>query len=273
MPYYGRHDEDLARFATSVTASSEDAEYPAENLISENAARPAKLTTTSGDWVLGFASAVTPVAAVMAYQYLDEGLEVRLQGNATDSWGAPSFNQAFTIPAKRLDGPSYQRWTVNPVLVLVDPAAFAFWRLVIVGTNSQVVAVGRLLLLSAWREIDLFEDPDIPEADDPTYIEDRTVLGVENFYVLGGPRRSVSAVVIGTDLSAGTAPIQEAADFRALHESSEGRAHPFVLLPFGANDAWLARFESASGRRVHHLGGHQKWDFAVREVSRGLPWP
>jgi hypothetical protein len=79
--------------------------------------------------------------------------------------------------------------------------------------------------------------------------------------------------LLGSDLSAGTSPVQSAADFRALYESAEGRAHPFPFVPFELNDAWPVRFETPNAPRAHHSGGYQAWRFSVREVSRGLPWP
>lgn len=279
--YYARPDDDLALEADTVTASAEDSEYPADNLISENAAKTAKLSTTSGSWVLAFAAKVAPEAVVLANQYLDAGLSVAIQGNDTDSWGSPAFSQAITIPAKRRDGPASQRWTVNPWALLGDlddPTGYLFWRLVIIGTNSQNVAVGRLLLLSSLRAVDLFYDSEMGESDRPQddagQIVQPTELGVETIYTIGGPRRGMTTVMLASDSSAGTAPVQDAADFRALHESADGREHPFIFIPFpDENDAWLVRFDSPAGERTHKQGGYQRWPFDVREVSRGLPWP
>ena len=276
MAQYARPSDDLAQDAASVTASAEDTSYPAENLVSENPAKPAKLTTTTGSWVLEFGAAIAPVAAVLVYQYLDAGLEVRIQANTSDSWGAPPFNQAFTIPAKRLDGPSNQRWTVNPILELTGAPSYAFWRLVVVGTNSQAVVVGRLLLLSAWRDVSIFfGGSDIEEGDAPEgQIEVRTELGVENIVSIGGPRRSLSGVLMGSDLYPAAMNLDDAALFRALHESADGRLKPFAFRPFDEeNDCWLVRFESANRARMHKAGDYSVWPCAVREVSRGLPWP
>lgn len=268
--YYARPDDDLCAASPTVTASAADTDYPAANLISENAGKPAKLTTTTGNWVLDFGAAVVPVMAILVYQYIDAGLEVRIQGNAADSWGSPSYNQQITIPAKRKDGPSTQRWTNNAVLTIAGSPSYRYWRLVVVGTNSQVIAVGRLLLLSAIRATAFLLDSGINQSDDAGEIAQITELGVETFYVLGGPRRSVSGVCMATDTSA--SGIIAADDFRALHEACQGRSSPFVLIPFSA-EPWLVRFESGSRTRSHRDGGLQDWPFAVREVSRGLPWP
>jgi hypothetical protein len=279
MGYLVRSDQDLAQQAIAVTASAEDAEYPAEKLITENPADTAKLTTNTGWWVTQYAAKVAPVAAAVIYHYLDAGLNVRLQGNDTDSWGAPAFDQAFTIPAKRKDGPSYQRWTTSPWILLDaldDEDGYLFWRLVIVGTNSQVVAVGRLVLAASLLHVTLFHDGGISESDrpenDPSRIVHPTELGVETRYTIGGPRRGLSFTLIGTDLSAGTPPTQEAADFRALAEACDGE-HPFLLAPFETNDMWCVMPENVSWPRSHEPGGYQVWSLSVREESRGLPWP
>lgn len=279
MAYYARFDDDYAKDAIGVTASAEVSAYGAVQLISENPARPAKLSTTTGNFVLQFDGAIAPAYAMLAYHYLDAGLSgVKIQANDSNSWGAPAFQAQFTIPAKRLDGPSYQRWTTNAIVALegLDYEGYEWWRLVFENANSQAIVIGRLLLLTDLRQVDLLHVDGSPfDEDDETFeITHQTDLQVETITPMGGPRRSFSGFVVGTDLSAGTAPVQSAADFRALHETSEGRTHPFVWVagPTIA-DPWLVRFESAQGQRSHRQGGYQVWPFAVREVSRGLPWP
>lgn len=272
MAKYARPDHDLLQSATSITGSADDPDYPAAKIRSEDPADPAKLTTVTGNWVAQWSGAVAPVAAILAYQYIDAGLEVRIQGNASNSWGSPSYNQTITIPAKRRDGPANQRWTRNAILLITGSPSYAFWRLVVVGTNSQVVVVGRWLLLSALPAVDCFVDDGMEEGDDKGEIVQPTELGVETVVTVQGPRRSVAAMCISTDLSAGTAPVQAADDFRALDESAEGRVHPFVFVPFDA-EPWIVRFDSGNRQRTHRVGGYQVWPFSVREVSRGLPWP
>lgn len=277
MAYYSAPHEDLARTAIAIAGSAEDPTYPAANLISEDPAKQAKLTSGTGSYVLTFSAKVAPVAVFLLYHYLDAGLNVEIQGNDTDVWTSPAFSMAITIPPKRLDGPTYQKWTFSPwklLGTLPDPTGYLYWRLAIHGTNSQNVAIGRLFLASAIHRVTLFYNPNIPEGEEQTYIEQPTELGVETVVVIGGPRRSLSAVVIGTDDDAGSLPIQEAQDFRDLYQSTEIRAHPFPFVPFeGFNDAWPVRFEDNTSPRTHEQGGYQIWSFSVREVSRGLPWP
>lgn len=280
MARYATLQDDLCQTdAHTVTASAEDTAYPAANLTTENPAQPAKLTTTSGNWVLDFASAPgDAIAAALIYQYLDGGIEVRIQANDSDSWDSPAFDQTITIPGKRRDGPDFQRWTTSPFVLFDEPQNYRFWRLAIVGTNNQAVCVGRLMLLAALPAVDRFYDGDIGETlrpdDDPGQIVQPTELGVDNIITIGGPRRGLSVTLIASDYEAGSAPVQEASDFRTLCETVDGREHPFLLIPDESrNDAWLVRPESGSWPRAHRVGGYQVWTIPVREVSRGLPWP
>ena len=280
MAYIGRHDWDLAQQAVAITGSSEASGYGAANIILENAARPWKSTTTTGSVVLQFDSPIAPAYASLFYQYLDAGLsDVLIQANDSDSWGAPAYELAFTIPTKRLDGPSYQRWTRNPTLPLagLDPGGYEWWRLHIGTANSQQVIVGRLALLSQMLRVTLFhvDGSAFDASDETTQIANVTDLDVEaGIYMLGGPRRRLAAYLVGTDLDAGTEPIQEASDFQDFHEVSQGREHPLIFVPFeNFADTWLVRPEALNMPRAHRQDGSQIFPFAVREVSRGLPWP
>lgn len=272
--YYARPDEDLAQRAIAVSSADADPAFPATNLLIEDASKQAKLLTTSGGWVFQFDEAIAPAAVALIYHYLDPGLEVRIQGHTSDTWTSPSYDEVLTIPSKRRDGPSYQRWTRNVLhrLELDDEEAYAFWRLQVVGTNSQVVALSRVLFPSALHPIDLFLESEMPESDGPGDIVHTTALGVDHVIVMEGPRRQITPTLIATDLSAGTAPIQEAEDFRELHESAEGRAHPFLFVhPSG--EPWLVRPEGSRRERSHHKGGYQIWQGVLMEVSRAVPWP
>lgn len=277
--YYVRDDEDVAQSATTVVASAAAPGYPAEHLVHPNPAQPAKLTTTTGSWVLQFLAKKAPVGAALIYQYLDEGLSgVTIQGNDTDSWGSPAFEAEFEIPPKRRDGPSYQRWTRNALVLfdeLPDPAGYLYWRLVIEGTNSQPITIGRLWLLQDLHHVDLMHaNGDIPEGDEtPSKIVDFTELQVRLVTVIGGPQRSFVGTLIATDLDAGTAPIVEASEFRALAESTNGTEALVLVIPqFVDNEPWCGYFESEPSK-LHAQGGYQIWTIPFREASRGVPWP
>ena len=54
---YGRPTDNIAATATAIVGSAPDAAYPAANLVDLNPAKPAKLTTATGNWVFDFGSA------------------------------------------------------------------------------------------------------------------------------------------------------------------------------------------------------------------------
>jgi hypothetical protein len=266
--WYALPSDDLAASAVSVTASAEDPGYPADLLVDPNPAHPAKLTTTSGDWVLEFPTAIAPVAAVLVYPQLDAGLAVSLQGHTSASWIAPAFSQAFTIPGPHEDGAA-----ISPILDVTGTPLYAFWRLVVTGTNSVPVAVGRLMLLSALRT---FEDGTsarwgLVEHEDFGIVEMGTELGVETIYELGNKRRRLEGDLLLRQLGA--------TQFQTLWRSTKGRSEPWLLIPFDdSNDAYLVRWtERAQPRQLQvpdlTQGYVQLLQLRVTEVSRGLPWP
>ena len=80
--------------------------------------------------------------------------------------------------------------------------------------------------------------------------------------------RRLAAYLVGSDLSAGTAPVQAASDFQNLHEVSQGREHPILFLPFeDFADSWLVRPEAINMPRSHRQDGSQVFPLAVREVA------
>ncbi len=273
--------DDRFKDASAITASAEDSEYPVENIITENAANPAKLTTTTGWFVWAFDEKTTGDVLDIIYHYLDEGLTgVKIQANDSDSWATPAFEQTIEIPAKRHDGPSYQPWTHNVRVELEgleDPDGYLFWRLVFEDANSQEIVIGRVMLQTA-RAIDVFHaGGEMAETDLPTNILNPTELDVLTLEAIGGPRRELTLAFIGTDLQAGTAPVQDAGELRHLEQSCNEGEHPFTLAIFDdtsltTRQPLLVHFVEPV-RRVHAQGGYQVWTFTVREVSRGLPFP
>lgn len=266
MPaFHGRPSDDLAQGASAVTATTEDADYPAENLIDTNIAKPAKLTGTSGNWVVDLGSARTVAAASIVNHTIDAGLEVRLQGNSADSWGAPAFNEAFAIPTHHEDGHA-----PNPILLV--GATYRYWRLIVVGTNSQNVAVGRLLLLGAWREFGTSVQFSAMEDEEHLEHVDETELGVELVYDHQMKRRSLSG-----EMPANALEVEEIA---SLRRDAHSRVYGWALQPFeGVNDLWFVRFsddrrsQTIIAPDADHGGYHRRVRFQVREVSPGVPFP
>lgn len=250
--------------ALTVVGSAEDAAYPAENLTDENPAKPAKLTTTSGNFVIDFAGTVTAKGAALLYHNIDAGVTVTLQANSSDSWGSPPFSETFTIPALLEDG-----WTVSPWIEF-DAVTYRFWRLLFSGTNTYPISVGRLCIVTEFREAWAAAANDVrwgvQEDEDHGLIELPTELGVETIYPLGGKRRRFSGELALQDATT--------AEFIGLVRRAGGRELSWLLIPDAAvNDTWVVRFDESRWSRTRETINHNIFPFHVRELSRGLPWP
>jgi hypothetical protein len=276
-------DDDYAPGAISVTASAPDTAYPPENTVLDNPANPGKLTTPTGWFLYEYANKIQPVGASLVYQYLLAGLNVRLQASTSSSFASPALDFAFTIPPKRRDGPSFQRWTVNPWIRLTaaatwgDPAGYKFWRVLIVGTNDQNVIIGKIMLFSALHQVqmvaeggDLAREKDYEEL---SVIRDRTEVGVKKRQPVGGPMRQLSFTLAPTNYSAGTLPIEPSSTLRELLQDAESDVHPWGIIPWEDNDFLLVDVEDFTWERGHKVGGYEIWQLSVREVSRGVPFP
>ncbi len=85
-----------ASLTTTITGSSEAANSPATNLSKPGRPFMPWRTGAGGDQsaVINFGSAILIQAVWLVRTNFTT---VRIQGNPTDSWGAPAFNQEFTI--------------------------------------------------------------------------------------------------------------------------------------------------------------------------------
>jgi hypothetical protein len=255
-------DDTCLRITPLVTASPEDPGYPAVNLVLENPAHPAKLTATTGEFVVQFAEPTQVAAAVILYHNIEQGNSITLQGNDSDSWGAPAVQRSFSLLGKREDN-----WTVSPWIELPEPATYQFWRLVIEGSaNVNPISIGRLMLLTRLRVMKTDVRWGEEEAEEHDIIELPTEAGVETIYSLGGKRRMFNGEI--------TLSNPESTEFVALARQAHGRIYSWLLIPEASiNDAWIVRFVENRWSRVRETVDVNNFPFQVKELSRGLPWP
>lgn len=259
---YALPSDDLAATAVTVTASAEDVEYPALNLIAPTntghlnlPSRPAKLTTYSGYWELTFASPITAQMIALIYHNFDAGLNVTLIPGA----GTPI---ALTIPSRWENG-----WWPSPWQTFT-PTAATTWRISINAGNSVLPQIGRVILLGSGGLRQLAKDVrwGVEEIEEQGQIEQATEAGVETLYELFGPRRSF----VGEFGLENT----EASILLTLYRSARNRILPWLLIPDSAvNDAWFVRFSEPRWARTRETYGFNTFPFRVTELSRGLPWP
>lgn len=261
---YSHFSDNVAPEATITVQSGTLASgYTAEAVADRNPAKPSILVETTGAWQFSFGSAQRVDAVFLPMHNLDAGLEVRIQGNAAAAWGAPSLNQAITIPTYREDGFPVGSW-----LDLTDKAGYLVggyqhWRLVVVGVNSAPVAIGEFGLVRVKRVMDPNISWGVMDSEDRKIVEHQTDYGVATIYDLGVTKRRLTGDVDATDASR-TA-------IRSWWRDARGRSNPFYIAPDGTvNDAMMVRFVDTKldvqlvqvDRNTIQLG--------FEELSRGL---
>lgn len=262
---YQHFSDQVADAGTAIVQSgTEDTAYPVANLYDFNPAKPAKLTTTTGAWRWDFGAAQRIDLVAIIHHNLTAGLEVRIQGNATDAWGAPTFNQAITIPAYFGDG-----FPVNPWLDLTDKAAystsgFRYWRLVVVGTNGAPIAIGEVWLGALKRSLSPNLDWGLKRQTERATVEHSTDFKVVNVYDLAVTVRRIAGSIEGsTDVQA-----------TAIHDwwrDTRGRVRPFLLMPNGdENDAWLVRWGQTMNERLFDTLDRNPATMEFEELGRGM---
>lgn len=249
----------------TVQTGTVDPEYPVTNLVDGNPAKPAKILETSGAWKFAFTGAQRIDFLAIPHHNLTAGLEVRIQGNAADAWGAPTLNALITIPAWRTDG-----WPVGPWLDLTGVAGYAvggfqYWRLVVVGVNAAPVAIGQVWLGAALRTLSPNLSWGAREGEFHKITEHETDFGVVLSYDFGLLRRTLTGEVDATD-AAKTAVL-------TWWQSTNGRARPTIIVPDGTvNEALMVRWAEPKIDVTRNVIDRNTIPLAFQEVSRGLPF-
>lgn len=263
---YALPTDDRGGNAGTVTTSTsdEDPEYPAENGFAASTSghlnlpsRPAKLTTLGpGYWEKSFDSAITIKAAAVIYHSFDQGRDVTLEIGT----GTPSTSIPIPIPAPYSDGFPVSPW------VEFDEVTVDVVRLSVNEANSQLLQIGRLLLLAEIRDLENDVRWGEEETEEHQRIEHATMFGVETVYDMGGKRRAFNGELALMESTCG--------DFIDLFQKARGRVRPWLLIPdAGENNAWFVRFEDPGWSRTREMIEHNIFPFRVREVARGLPFP
>lgn len=223
---------------------------------------PAKLTTTTGSWVRDFGSAGRVDWVMLPHHNLTAGLEVRIQGNATNSWGTPTLNAAIVIPTYREDRLPVGSWLDLTVQAGYTVSGFRYWRLVVVGTNGAAVQVGEFPLLRVKRTLNpnIEWEAHTPEDRRDTYHE--TNHGVETVYDRGVSIRRLEGDLDTTD--AGLAAV------KSWWRDAPGRGRPVYIVPDeDLNEAYMARFQNTIDPTLV-INDRNRMRLQWRECSRGL---
>lgn len=263
---YSHFSDNVAPAAVlSLSTGVVDAAYPLANLIDLNPALATKLTSTTCRIVFDFVVARRVDVVALIHHNLDAGLgNVKIEANATNVWGAPSFSAAFTIPAYHEDG-----MPVNPWLDLTGKAGysaggFRYWSILVGNVNSKAISLGDVWLGATKRTLVRNIEWGSEESDEWPSIVHVTDFGVKTVYPYGTKLRSLSGNIKTTD--AGLAAL------RAFHRDSFGQAKPVLVVEDPTvNDALMARIITPRIAVKRHFINLNELPFAIEELSRGLP--
>lgn len=133
MRFFFNNLVDLA--AAVLTASTENTEFPVENLQNELRGKTWRTlgTVAAESVVFDFGSAQAVTSVILLDHDLTAGDSlIKLEGNATDSWGAPAFSQALT-------------WSSGPISATFGSQSYRYWRVSFTKSAAgQIRNIGRI---------------------------------------------------------------------------------------------------------------------------------
>lgn len=249
----------------TVTGTTSNSAFPAANLVNQNPGHPAKLAGTTGDFVLDFTTATRIDIIGLIQHNLSTGLgNVRIQGNATNSWGAPTFSQLITIPAGNQDGHSINPWLDLTPLAGYSASGFRYWRLVFGTANSAPISIGELAMVGVKRQFSRGISWGSTRRRKHFGAFDYTDGGLKLGYGFGTRVRILSGQTEPTDTEVKDS-LQE------WFDSARGDQRPFLIVPNSdENDSWFAKFVEPEIEHTRDAWNKNTLSFEIEEVGRGV---
>lgn len=260
---YTHPDDNLAPgdLVTATTFAALSA-FGLANIKDLELANPVKFNGKTGAIVFDHVSAKAPQIIVIAHHNLDEGLDVRWQANASDSWGSPTFSQAVTIGAKDKDG-----YRPNTYIDLSGaPPNLRFNRLYIAGTNTRNVIIGGVAIYLTKRTLVHNYSWGFNRGDQrPGHQSFETKVGVEWINPSFGRRRKLEGSVMTND------PGMLA--LSTWSQACGGMDQKTCIIPSAPDitDAVICRWMNEFGYSGLFTSNDQL-PVGWCEVARGLPW-
>lgn len=124
------------------TASTEATGYELGSLDNYIAAQKWRATGDTDEWVkIDFGSAVNITDVCIINHNFTNAATVRIQGHASDAWGAPTINETITwrdyIMDKNFTGGSYQWWRLH-IADSANPDGFVEFGYIFIGINLTI---------------------------------------------------------------------------------------------------------------------------------------
>jgi hypothetical protein len=266
--YANQSDEVGAAATVTLATGTADTLHPVTKVQTYNPA-DAFLTSSSGtavDILWDHGSAVDVKLFSLTHHNIPAGTNVRIQRNATNSWGAPTVDGAVTIATFPNAGlPLPVGIDVTSLTGYNGGTGFRYTRLHI-PSLAQKVGVGSALLWGAKRtDIKNIRFPLKPVEDQRSRTFE-TAYGSENDYRLGIRLRGVDGTIRTTNT--------DFPNYLALFRAAQGRHNVFLFWLDATNsDAWLSKFGSSSTDVEYAAYNNIPCHVVIKEVACGVALP
>jgi hypothetical protein len=252
-------DDNNVDDAAIVTPSTEDPDYPVDNLWDSDPANPFKMTDPNGNIVWDFGTATTIDLVALIHHNIAPTADVRIQANATNVWTSPTLNQVITIPAAEGDG-----YPVSPFKDLTALSrSFRYWRLVVSGNSGDDLSIGEMWMSQPKKSLVHNYSWGYELGLEKGIIEHKTDYESSAIYDLGYKIKTLDGEIQTSD--AGLAAIKD------WWEQCRGRALPTLIIPDpDVNEALLVRWTVPSIKWRRDFTNNVLVNVGWREVSRGL---
>ena len=145
-------DQSVDDATLSLGTGSLASGYALSSLHDGSPGRPILLSAATTFYILmDFGGSVTKAMKLFAFfaHNFDAGVQLVIQGNATNSWGAPTVNSTVTVPAVQADGRSTDFYWMNTS----QTTALRWWRIGTTTTNSAAWKLGELWASATIRTL------------------------------------------------------------------------------------------------------------------------
>ena len=133
-----------------LSRSSENPGYPIANVQDTKILKAFRTLSASGEWIKITSPAITASRFAILGHNLSSAAEIHLQGNDTDVWTAPSFDETIT-------------WKAGIILHSFTEATYNFWRLLITDSGRTYLSIGELYIGTYVQYPDITPDIEISD--------------------------------------------------------------------------------------------------------------
>ncbi len=262
VPYYLPWSGNLLRTATLSVVAGGDSDYPIANVVDGNPAWPAKNSGTTLRIVADLGTATPAGLAAAIHHNLGNSTVLRLQGNATNVWTAPSLDVAFPTRTGLVGG-----YRENALLDFrASVASYRYYSFVVPSANAVAVWFGQLWLGVPINFHDDFRTDSYSIRRMNTVLENLTYGEVSLRLNKGFVRRAVTGTI--------RARLQDVQQYLDLFDALSGSAEPVLVMPDPAAPIGIMALLDQADITCSMVDV-DAYDISVtfRELSRGVPFP